>query len=102
MNLRTPVTASQQRLGRAFPQPPCDICPCAQPTIRFIIVPTEVVGSPQHRQVVPGTSARKSHVFKILTYKSFVVNILQGISRIEVRKSLILDILQNRGGGGVG
>ena len=45
-------------------------------------------------------SARKSHAFKILTYKTFVMKILRRISRIEVRKLLILDILRNRRGEG--
>jgi hypothetical protein len=40
-------------------------------------------------------SARKSHAFKILTYKIFVMNILQGISPVKASKLLILDILGN-------
>ena len=45
-------------------------------------------------------SARKSHAFKILTFKVFVMNILRGISPVKVAKLLIPDILQNGGGGG--
>ena len=45
-------------------------------------------------------SASKSPVFKIFTYKSCVMNILRGILQVMVRKLLILDILQNRGGRG--
>src|SRR5205807_5190165 len=47
-------------------------------------------------------SARKSHVFKILTYKIFVMKILREILPLEVGKLLILDILHKRGEGGVG
>ncbi len=45
-------------------------------------------------------SARKSHAFKILTFKIFVMKILRGISPVEVCKLLILDILKDRGGEG--
>jgi hypothetical protein len=45
---------------------------------------------------------RKSHAFKILTYKMFVMNILRGILTVKNGKSLILDILQDRGERGVG
>jgi hypothetical protein len=45
-------------------------------------------------------SARKSHAFKILTFKVFVMNILRGISLVKVGKLLIPDILQNGGGRG--
>ena len=38
-------------------------------------------------------SGRKSHAFKILTYKIFVMKILRGISPVIVAKLLILDIL---------
>jgi hypothetical protein len=46
-------------------------------------------------------SPRKSHAFKILTCKVFVMNILQKISPVVAAKLLIPDILQkNRGEGG--
>ena len=45
-------------------------------------------------------SARKSHAFKIFTYKVFVMKILRGISRVEVGKLLILDIFKKIEGRG--
>ena len=45
-------------------------------------------------------SARKSHAFKILTYKIFVMKILRGVLPVVIGKLLILDILKNRGGRG--
>jgi hypothetical protein len=39
-------------------------------------------------------SSRKSHAFKILTYKIFVMNILRGIPQIIAGNLLIPDILQ--------
>ncbi|PYV69762.1 MAG: hypothetical protein DMG97_21030 [Acidobacteria bacterium] len=45
-------------------------------------------------------SARKSHAFKILTCKIFVMKILRGISRVEVGKLLILDIFKKIEGRG--
>ena len=46
--------------------------------------------------------ARKSNALKILTDKIFVMKILEGISQTSAPKSLIPDILINRGGEGVG
>jgi hypothetical protein len=66
-----------------------------------MIVPAEEADSASIGKRARGQkSARKSHVFNILTYKIFVMNILQGISRFEAHKLLILDILTNRGGRG--
>ncbi|MFZ0997517.1 MAG: hypothetical protein WAO17_04910, partial [Candidatus Sulfotelmatobacter sp.] len=45
-------------------------------------------------------SARKSNALKILIYKIFVMNILEGNSQAIVGKLLIPDILRNRGGRG--
>jgi hypothetical protein len=45
-------------------------------------------------------STRKSPAFKILTYKLFAMKILQGILQVAAGKSLIPDILRNRGGRG--
>ena len=45
----------------------------------------------------------KSHVFKILNFKTFVIKIIRGILPVEFGKLLILDILQKtegEGGGG--
>jgi hypothetical protein len=76
------------------PQARCDICPCARPPIRSIIVPAgEVDAAVPAKDARGQKSARKSHAFNILTYKIFVMKILRGISPVEVGKLLILDIL---------
>ena len=88
-------------MGPLFPQPPCGICPCARPLIRSIIVSAEEVDAAiSARTLAVKKSTRKSHAFRILTYKIFVMKILRGISRVEVGKLVILDILKDRGGRG--
>jgi hypothetical protein len=80
-------------------------------TSDLAVIPLFIASLSQQRKYAHGNRGkgaprprigRKSHVFKILTFKVFVMKILRRISLVKVAKSLIPDILEKEGGGGVG
>ncbi len=84
------------------PQRRCDIRPCAQPTIRSIIVPGEDSDAAISASTLADKNQPQVSCFLDFAHKIFVMNILRGILPLAPGKSLILDILGNRGGRGEG